>query len=51
MAQIGQPIRRYTVIPLGEPVAPTAEPVPPLPPARAPGTPAPATVPEREPAD
>jgi hypothetical protein len=25
MAQIGQPIRRYTVIPLEEPVSPTRE--------------------------
>ncbi len=27
MGQIGQPVRRYTVIPLEEPVSPTAEPV------------------------
>ncbi len=29
MAQIGQPVRRYTIIPLEEPVSPTAEPVTP----------------------
>jgi hypothetical protein len=31
MAQIGEPIRRYTVIPLEEPVPPTTEPVKPPP--------------------
>jgi hypothetical protein len=31
MAQIGQPIRRYTVIPLEETVSPTHEPVNPPP--------------------
>jgi hypothetical protein len=27
MGQIGQPVRRYTVVPLEEPVSPTAEPL------------------------
>ncbi len=34
MGQIGQPIRRYTIIPLEEPVSPIAEPV--MPPPRKP---------------
>jgi hypothetical protein len=46
VAQIGQPVRRYTVIPLTEPVSPTREPVTP-PPRRLP-TP-PLTEPEPEP--
>jgi hypothetical protein len=50
MGQIGQPIRRYTVIPLEEPVAPTAEPMMPPPPSRAPNDPAPVTKPEPQPA-
>ena len=41
MGQIGQPVRRYTVIPLKEPVAPTAELVMPPPPNEAPNNPAP----------
>jgi hypothetical protein len=39
--QIGQPTRRYTVIPLEEPVAPTTEPVKPPPPSKAPSNPDP----------
>jgi len=50
MGQIGQPVRRYTVIPLDEPVSPTAEPVMPPPPNKAPASPAPVTKPELEPA-
>jgi len=50
MAQIGQPVRRYTVVPLDEPIAPTSEPVLPLPPSKAPGNPAPVIKPEPEPA-
>jgi len=46
MGQIGQPIRRYTVIPLEEPVAPTTEPVMPPPPRN----PAPVNKPEPQPA-
>ena len=36
MAQIGEPRKRYTVIPLEEPVSPTKEPVRPLPPSKSP---------------
>jgi hypothetical protein len=36
MGQIGEPTRRYTVIPLEEPVSPTNEPVTPPPPNKAP---------------
>ncbi len=50
MGQIGQPIRRYTVVPLEEPVSPTAEPATPPPPNKAPASPAPVTKPELEPA-
>jgi hypothetical protein len=46
IGQIGQPIRRYTVIPLEEPVAPTTEPVMPPPPRN----PAPVNKPEPQPA-
>ena len=48
MAQIGQPVRRYTVIPLEEPVSPTAEPLIPPPPSRAPNNPSPVTKPKPE---
>jgi hypothetical protein len=48
MAQIGEPVRRYTVIPLTEPVPPTHEPVAPPPPEKLPATP-PVTKPETEP--
>jgi hypothetical protein len=47
VAQIGQPLRRYTVIPLDEPVPPTHEPVTPPPPEKSPSTPA--TKPQPEP--
>jgi hypothetical protein len=50
MAQIGQPVRRYTVVPLDEPVGPTNEPVLPPPPSKAPANPAPAVKPEPQPA-
>jgi hypothetical protein len=51
MGQIGQPVRRYTVIPLEEPVSPTTEPVIPLtPPNKAANSPPPVTKPELEPA-
>jgi len=50
MAQIGQPVRRYTVIPLEEPVSPTAEPVIPLPPSKSPDKAPPVTKPEPQPA-
>jgi len=50
MAQIGQPVKRYTVVPLDEPVEPTNEPVLPPPPSKAPANPAPAIKPEPEPA-
>ena len=50
MAQIGQPVRRYTVVPLDEPVAPTNEPVLPGPPKKAPTSPAPVIKPEPQPA-
>jgi hypothetical protein len=49
VGQIGEPVRRYTVIPLEEPVSPTAEPVSPPPPNRAPTSPGPVTKPELEP--
>jgi hypothetical protein len=50
MGQIGQPIKRYTIVPLDEPVAPTAEPVTSPPPNKAPNNPAPVTRPEPLPA-
>jgi hypothetical protein len=46
MAQIGEPIKRYTVVPLDEPVPPTREPV--KPPPKVPEK-APVTNPEPEP--
>jgi hypothetical protein len=49
MGQIGQPVRRYTVIPLEEPVTPTAEPLMP-PPNKVPNDPVPITKPEPQPA-
>jgi hypothetical protein len=48
MAQIGEPVRRYTVIPLTEPVSPTHEPVVSPPPEKSPTTP-PVPKPEPEP--
>jgi hypothetical protein len=50
MGQIGQPIKPYTIVPLEESVAPTAEPVTPPPPNKAPNSPAPLTKPEPQPA-
>ena len=46
MGQIGEPIRRYTVIPLKEPVAPTPERISPPPPNRSPEPASPITTPE-----
>jgi hypothetical protein len=46
MGQIGEPLRRYTIIPLQEPVAPTPERVAPPPPNRSPDTAPPITTPE-----
>jgi hypothetical protein len=48
MGQIGEPVRRYTVIPLEEPVSPTNEPVTPPPPNKTPSPTQP--VPKPEPA-
>src|SRR6266516_68596 len=49
MAQIGQPIRRYTVIPLQEPVSPTPERIVPPPPIKSPAETPPVINPEPEP--
>jgi hypothetical protein len=49
MGQIGRPMGRYTIIPLEEPVAPTAEPVTPAP-YKAPNDPVPVNRPEPQPA-
>lgn len=46
MGQIGQPVRRYTVVPLEEPVSPTSEPLVPPPPSRSPDPTPPLTRPE-----
>ena len=46
MGQIGEPLRRYTVIPLEEPVAPTLERVCPPPPNKSPEPTRPVTNPE-----
>jgi hypothetical protein len=48
MAQIGDPVRRYTVVPLQEPVSPTPERVTPPPPKHPEPAP-PITQPETEP--
>ena len=48
MAQIGDPVRRYTVVPLQEPVSPTPERVTPPPP-KHPVPAQPITQPEAEP--
>ncbi len=50
MGQIGQPVRRYTVVSLEEPVSPTAERATPPPPNKAPNSPPPVTKPEPQPA-
>jgi len=49
VGQIGEPVRRYTVIPLEEPVSPTHEPVVPPPPEKSPITTPPVRNPEPEP--
>jgi hypothetical protein len=46
MGQIGEPVRRYTVVPLDEPVLPTNEAVLPKPPNKTPNPTAPQTKPE-----
>jgi hypothetical protein len=51
VAQIGQPVRRYTIIPLEEPVSPTPEPVRPAPPSESPDNAPPLTKPEPEPVE
>jgi len=51
VAQIGQPVRRYTLIPLEEPVSPTPEPVTPPPPNKSPNRTPPVTKPEPEPVE
>jgi len=50
VAQIGHPVKRYTIIPLEEPVSPTREPIAPLPPRKSPDKAPPVTRPEPEPA-
>jgi hypothetical protein len=49
MGQIGEPVRRYTVVPLDEPVSPTNEAVLPKPPNKTPNPTAPQTKPEPQP--
>ncbi len=49
VAQIGQPVRRYTIIPLEEPVSPTPEPVTRPPPSKSPNNAPPVTRPEPQP--
>ncbi len=49
MSQIGDPVRRYTVVPLQEPVSPTPERVTPPPPPKHPVPAQPITQPEAEP--
>jgi hypothetical protein len=49
VGQIGEPVRRYTVVPLEEPVSPTHEPVAPPPPEKSPITAPPVRKPEPEP--
>jgi hypothetical protein len=46
MGQIGEPVRRYTVIPLQEPVVPTPERVAPPRPSKSPNPAPPMTSPE-----
>jgi hypothetical protein len=48
VGQIGEPVRRYTVIPLKEPVSPNLEPVTPPPPSKSPDI-HPLTKPEPQP--
>ncbi len=49
MAQIGQPLRRYTIIPLQEPVSPTPERIVPPPPIKSPAETLPVKNPKPEP--
>jgi len=49
MGQIGEPTRRYTVIPLDEPVLPTNEPVTPAAPDKPPVHTPPVRTPEPQP--
>ncbi len=49
MGQVGESVRRYTVIPLEEPVSPTHEPVMPPPPSKSSEKAPPVTEPEPEP--
>jgi hypothetical protein len=49
MGQIGEPVRRYTVVPLEEPVRPTNEPVTPAPPDKFPARTPPVRTPEPQP--
>src|SRR5690348_16225544 len=49
VARIGDPVRRYTVIPLEDPVSPTREPATPPPPQKSPEKAPPVTQPEAEP--
>jgi hypothetical protein len=51
VAQIGQPVRRYTLIPLEEPVSPTPEPVTPPPPSKSLNRTPPVTKPEPQPVE
>jgi hypothetical protein len=51
VAQIGQPVRRYTIIPLEEPVSPTPEPVTPPPPRKSPNSTPPVIKPEPQPVE
>ena len=52
MARIGQPVRRYTLIPLEEPVSPTPEPVTPPPlPSKSPNNAPPVIKPEPQPVE
>src|SRR5205823_4773088 len=51
VAQIGHPVRRYTVVPLEETVSPTPEPVRPAPPRKSPDRSPPVTAPELQPTE
>jgi hypothetical protein len=51
VAQIGQPVRRYTIIPLEEPVSPTPEPFTPPPPSKSPNSTPPVIKPEPQPVE
>jgi hypothetical protein len=49
MGQTGQPVKRYTLVPLEDPVLPPAKPTSPPPPNKAPNSPPAVTKPELEP--